>query len=41
LPILQKKIKNNEDFLLTDEEMTRFIITEENAIELIFDAFKY
>lgn len=41
LPILQQKIKNNEDFLLTDEEMTRFIITEENAIKLIFDAFDF
>jgi len=34
-------VKNNEDFSLTDERMTRFLITEENAIQLIFDAFKY
>lgn len=41
VPILQQKIKNNEHFKLTSEEMTRFIITEENAIQLIFDAFHY
>jgi len=41
VPILQQKIKNKEDFLLTDEKMTRFLITEEDAIQLIFDAFKY
>ncbi len=41
VPILQEKMRNKEDFLLTDERMTRFLITEENAIQLIFDAFKY
>jgi len=41
VPILQEKIKNGEDFSLTDERMTRFLITEEDAIQLIFDAFKY
>ncbi len=40
VPILQEKIKKWEDFLLTDDRMTRFIITEEEAINLIFDAFK-
>lgn len=41
VPILQEKIQNNEDFSLTDERMTRFLITEEDAIKLIFDAFEY
>jgi len=40
VPILQEKIKNWEDFMLTDERMTRFLISEDDAIELIFDAFK-
>ena len=41
IPILQNKIKNNEDFSLTDERMTRFLITEEQAVNLILNAFKY
>lgn len=41
VPMLQNKIKNNEDFWLTDDRMTRFLITEENAVKLIFDAFDF
>jgi len=41
VPMLQNKIKNNEDFWLTDDKMTRFLITEENAVRLIFDAFEF
>lgn len=41
VPILQEKIRNNQDFQLTDERMTRFLITEEDAIRLIFDAFEF
>ena len=41
VPILQERIKRWEDFLLTDERMTRFLIDESEAIRLIFDAFKY
>ncbi len=40
VPILQEKIKNWDDFMLTDERMTRFLISEDDAIKLIFDAFK-
>jgi len=41
IPILKNKIKNDEDFLLTNEKMTRFLITEEQAVNLILNAFKY
>ena len=41
VPILQDRIKNNQDFYLTDDKMTRFLITEEDAIKLIFDAFEF
>ena len=41
VPILQEKIRNNQDFQLTDERMTRFLITEEDAIKFIFDAFEF
>ena len=40
VPILQEKIKKLEGFFLTDDRMTRFIITEDEAINLIFNAFK-
>ncbi len=40
VPILRDKIRKKEDFLLTDERMTRFLITEDEAINLIFDAFE-
>ena len=39
VPILQEKIRTWQDFMLTDDRMTRFLISEEDAIQLIFDAF--
>lgn len=41
VPILLGKIKNNEPFTLTNETMTRFLITEEAAVQLILNAFIY
>lgn len=41
VPFLRTKIKNWEDFPLTDPRMTRFLITEDQAIKLIFNAFEY
>lgn len=41
IPIFTKKIKNGEEIPLTDERMTRFIISKEQAIELLFDALRY
>jgi len=41
IPIFTKKIKNGEEIPLTDERMTRFIITKEEAIGLLFDALRY
>jgi UDP-N-acetylglucosamine 4,6-dehydratase len=41
IPFFIDKIKNNEQIPLTDERMTRFIITQEQAVQLIFKAIKY
>ena len=41
VPFLIDKIKNGEDFLLTDPGMTRFLITSKQAVDLIFKALKY
>jgi UDP-N-acetylglucosamine 4,6-dehydratase/5-epimerase len=41
VPILLNKIKNNEPFTLTDDTMTRFLITEDEAVQLILNAFIY
>jgi FlaA1/EpsC-like NDP-sugar epimerase len=41
IPIFADKIKKGEDLTLTDERMTRFIISKEDASELIFDALRY
>lgn len=41
IPFFLSKIKNNEDIPLTNPEMTRFIITPNHAVELIFNAIKY
>jgi len=41
IPIFIDKIKNGEDIPLTNENMTRFIICKEEAVELIFDALRY
>ena len=41
IPIVVNSIKRNEDIPLTDKKMTRFIISKEDAIQLIFDALLY
>ena len=41
IPIFIEKIKKSEDITLTDERMTRFIISKREATELIFDALRY
>lgn len=41
IPIFTEKIKNGEDIPLTDCKMTRFIVSKEEAVELIFDALRY
>jgi len=41
IPFFESKIKNEEKIPLTDNRMTRFIITPEQAIELIIKALKY
>ena len=41
IPIFAEKIKNGEEIPLTDDRMTRFIVSKEQAVELIFNALKY
>lgn len=41
IPFFVQKIKNGEPITLTDPRMTRFIISIEEAITLIFDALLY
>ena len=41
LPLLVNKIKNNEPLTITDPEMTRFLMTLDEAIELVLFALKY
>ena len=41
MPMFCKKIRNNEVIPLTDPAMTRFFITKEQAVELIFKALLY
>jgi len=41
IPFFESKIKNNENIPLTDQRMTRFIITPIQAVELVFKALKY
>src|SRR3989338_2216343 len=38
IPFFESKIKNHEEIPLTDAAMTRFIITGEQAVDLIFNA---
>lgn len=40
VPLLKNKIINNEPFYLTHPKMTRFLITSEQAVELILKAFE-
>lgn len=41
IPFFESKIENEEYIPLTDEKMTRFIISPDEAVKLIFDALKY
>jgi UDP-N-acetylglucosamine 4,6-dehydratase len=41
IPFFETKIKSGEKIPLTDSNMTRFIISPYEAVELIFDAIKY
>lgn len=41
IPFFESKIKNGQKIPLTDPRMTRFIISEQQAIKLIFDALRY
>ena len=41
IPFFQSKIDHNEKIPLTDPRMTRFIISPQEAVELIFNAIKY
>jgi len=41
IPFFEGKIKNNEVIPLTDEKMTRFIISSDEAVELVFKAMHY
>ena len=41
IPFFESKIKKGETIPLTDERMTRFIITPKQAVELVFDALKH
>ncbi len=40
IPFLIKKIKNNEDLTLTDPSMTRFMMSLEDSVNLVKEAFK-
>ena len=41
IPFFVNKIKNNLEIPLTDGQMTRFVITSKQAVELVFKALKY
>lgn len=41
MPIFLEKIKRGENIPLTDPRMTRFMITKEEATDVIFDALRY
>jgi len=41
IPFFNSKIKNGNKIPLTDSRMTRFIISPEQAVDLIFSAIKY
>ena len=41
IPFFNEKIKNNEKIPLTDPRMTRFIISPDQAVDLILTAIKY
>jgi UDP-N-acetylglucosamine 4,6-dehydratase len=41
IPFFEQKIRNKEDIPLTDKRMTRFIITPDQAVQLVFNAIRY
>jgi len=41
IPIVIERIRHNEEILLTNPNMTRFIINKQDAVQLIFDALLY
>lgn len=41
IPFFIDKLNNGEDIPITDEKMTRFLISQERAVDLIFDAVKH
>lgn len=41
IPFFESKIKSGQKIPLTDHRMTRFIISEQQAIKLIFEALRY
>ncbi len=41
MPLFKKQIANNEPLRITDMEMTRFVITMDKAVDLIYQAITY
>jgi FlaA1/EpsC-like NDP-sugar epimerase len=41
IPVFKNQIDNNENLTLTDKSMTRFILTLDNAIDLVFKSVEY
>ena len=41
IPFFESKIKNGEEIPLTDPRMTRFIISPDQAVDLVFNAIRY
>ncbi|MBF2778758.1 nucleoside-diphosphate sugar epimerase/dehydratase [Staphylococcus saprophyticus] len=41
IPLFIEKIKNNEPLTVTDLDMTRYLMSLEEAVELVIHAFKY
>lgn len=41
IPLFIEKIKNNEPLTVTDPHMTRYLMSLEEAVELVIHAFKY
>ena len=40
IPLIIKQIKNNQPISITDFNMTRFMMTLDDALDLVFYAFK-
>ncbi len=41
IPVLRNQIDNDQDLTITDRNMTRFILTLDNAIDLVFKSVEY